>query len=342
MCWSGVTLFSNIGIDWVLTPISSHVNDISHRPEFMNRSSIYTSNLLLLLISTGFALPCYALELEPRTWSHLPLGSSFAGGAYAYTEADIFVDPALQLEDVEMKLDTVAVKYIQTFELLGKSARIDITQAYQKGRWSGLLGGAPATTKRSGWSDTFVRFAANLSGGPPLKGKEFTAYRAKVKDETIVGAGLAIRLPTGDYMDDKLINLGQNRFAIRPQIGVVMSRGKWSTEVTAEVAFYTDNDDFYNGKKLEQKPLLFTQAHLTRNLGPGEWASLGVGFNYGGENTIDGDDKDNRSHNIGWALSYSYPISRQAGIKIVYANSQTQESTGLDTETLALAIAFAW
>jgi hypothetical protein len=97
---------------------------------------------------------------------------------------------------------------------------------------------------RSGWSDTFVRFATNLYGAPPLAGKDFADYRARTKDETIVGAGLAVRLPTGDYEDDKLINLGQNRFAFRPQLGLVVSRGKWTSELTAEVAFYTDNDDF--------------------------------------------------------------------------------------------------
>jgi len=308
----------------------------------MNRSHRYPGCILFFLIAFGFAIPCSALDLEARKWNHIPLGSSFVGGGYAYTEADISVNPALLLEDVEMKLDTVAAKYRHAFEFLGKSARVDITQAYQEGRWKGLVDGVPEAIKRSGWSDTFVRFAVNLYGAPPLRGKEFGAYRAKTRNETIIGAGLAMRLPTGDYMDDKLINLGQNRYAFRPQIGVVHTRDKWTTEVTAEVAFYTDNDDFFNDKKLEQKPLLFTQAHFIRSLGPGEWVSLSLGYNYGGENTVDGDDKDNRNQNTGWALGYSYPITRQSGIKISYVKSRTEESTGLDTETLALGMVFSW
>ncbi len=302
----------------------------------------YKSRLFLLLTSIGLSLPCLALDLEPRRWSHIPLGSSFAGGALVHTEADIFVDPALLLEDVEMRLDTVAAKYVHSFELGGRSARIDVTQAYQDGRWKGLLDGTPEVASRSGWSDTFVRFAANLYGAPPLAGKDFADYRARTKDETIVGAGLAVRLPTGDYEDDKLINLGQNRFAFRPQLGLVVSRGKWTSELTAEVAFYTDNDDFFNGKTLEQEPLFFTQLHFIRSLGPGEWASLSLGYDYGGENTVDDDDKDNRRQNYGWALGYSYPLSRQSGIKLSYVSSRTRESTGLDTESLALGIVYAW
>jgi hypothetical protein len=308
----------------------------------MNRSHRCLSYLLFPLIAFGAAFPCFALDLEAGLWNHIPLGSNFVGGAYAYTEADISVNPALLLEDVDMKLDTVAAKYIHAFKLWDKSARVDITQAYLKGRWTGLIDGVPSAIKRSGWSDTFARFAINLYGAPPLRGQEFGAYRAKTRDETIVGAALVVRLPTGDYMDDKLINLGQNRFAFRPQIGVVHTRGKWTTEVTAEVAFYTDNDDFFNGKKLEQEPLLFTHAHLIRDLGPGERVSLSLGYDYGGENTVDGEDKDNRSQNTGWALGYSYPITRQSGIKISYARSRTEESTGLDTESLVLAMVFSW
>jgi hypothetical protein len=308
----------------------------------MVRSRRYSGYTLFCLVAFGVVPPCFALDLEAGLWNHIPLGISFAGGAYAHTEGDVGLDPVLLLEDVEMNMDTVAAKYIHAFEYLGKSARVDITQAYQQGRWTGLVDGVPSAIERSGWSDTFVRFAINLYGAPPLRGKEFGAYRAKIKNETIVGAGLAVRLPTGDYMDDKLINLGQNRFAFRPQIGVVHNRDKWTTEVTAEVAFYTDNDDFFNGKKLEQEPLLFTQAHLIRRLRPGESLNLSLGYNYGGERTVDGVDKNDRSQNTGWALKYAYPISSQSGINIAYISSRTHETTGSDTETLAFALAFAW
>ncbi len=73
-----------------------------------------------------------------------------------------------------------------------------------------------------------------MFGAPPLEGKEFADYRTAVApSETIMGLGLAVRLPTGNYEKDKLLNLGSNRFTIRPQLGVVHNRGKWSMEVTA-------------------------------------------------------------------------------------------------------------
>jgi len=275
-------------------------------------------------------------------WNHLPADSNFGGFAVAHTEADISFDPTLLLVDVEMKLDTWAGKYIRTFELFEKSARIGIAQAYQKGEWTGLLNGTPATASRSGWSDTLVRVAINLYGAPALRGKEFGVYRSTVGVETIVGAALVVRLPTGKYQEDKLLNLGQNRFTFRPQLGVIHTRGKWTTELTGEVAFYTKNDAFFNGNTLEQKPLYIVHGHLIHTIKPGQWLAISLGFDYGGENTLNGVDKDDTKRDIGWKLSYAHPINRTLGFKVSYLGTRTKELTGLDSDTLIGSMSFAW
>ena len=298
--------------------------------------------LLNGLLYIGLVNPCFALEPEPRLWNHLPMGVNFAGVGYAYTEADIFFDPALLIEDAKLEMHTWAGKYIRTFELFGKSARVDLTQAYQKGDWTGLLDGVPASVSRSGWSDTFVRLAINLYGAPPLSGKEFAAYRSEMKVETIVGIALAVRLPTGDYMDDKLLNLGKNRFAFRPQLGVIHRWGKWTAEVTGEVAFFTDNDEFFNGNTLEQEPLYIVHGHLIHAFRPGLWLGASAGYDYGGEVSVNGIDKDDKRQNIAWALSFAYPINRSSGIKVAYIATRTQESTGFDSDTLAASLSFLW
>ncbi len=289
-----------------------------------------------------FTCPCPADELEPRRWSHLPINTNFFGIAYAYTDADIGFDPVIKLEDVTMELDTWAAKYIRTFALFDKTARLDLLQAYQKGRWYGKLDGVSAKTSRSGWSDTVLRFAVNLYGAPPLEGKQYAAYRAGTKIETIVGAGLSIQLPTGDYMDDKLINLGTNRFTFRPQVGVVHTRGKWSLETTAFVALYTDNNDFFNGRKLEQEPLYTVHSHLMYTFRPGLWAGASGGYDYGGISTVDGDTKDDRKQNLIWALSFGFPLHRYLGVKISYIGTRTQESTGSDSDSFAIGINSFW
>jgi hypothetical protein len=87
----------------------------------------FLRQLLLCILASGLSLPCFALDPDPRRWGHIPIDANFGGFAYAYTETDIFSDPTLLLEDVEMKLDTLAGKYIRTFKVFKKSARIDVT-----------------------------------------------------------------------------------------------------------------------------------------------------------------------------------------------------------------------
>lgn len=317
------------------------VSGLHFAGNFLPGGNYYRFNAagLFLLV---FAWPCYALDPDPRRWNHIPVGANFAGAAYVYTEADISFDPVLLLEAVEMEKQTWAFAYVHAFEMASKSARIDITQAYQKATWNGLLDGEPASTSRSGWSDTFVRFAVNLYGAPPLRGKKFSDYRARQTVETIVGVGLAVRLPTGHYESDKLVNLGQNRFVFLPQVGLVHNRGKWSTELTGEVAIYTDNDSFSNGNTLEQKPMYIVIGHVMRSFHPGQWLGVSFGTEYGGENTVSGVEKDDTKHNVGWALTYSHPINRQAGIKLKYIGIRKKEFTGFDSNTLLLSGAFAW
>jgi hypothetical protein len=285
---------------------------------------------------------CFAQELEPRRWSHLPTGKNFFGGGYVYTKADIFFDPVLRIEDAELEMHTWGVKYTRAFELFQKSARIDFTQGYQEGRWDGLLNGAPASTKRSGLTDSILRFAINWYGAPPLEIEEFKTYRAKVDVETIFGTALAVHLPTGDYMSDKLINLGTNRFTFRPQLGVVHNRGKWSFEITGAVWLYTDNNDFYNGRKLEQDPYFTSQIHLVYTIRPGIWASASAGYGYGGKSTLDGVEKNDRRENLAWALSVGCPITRQSGVKFVYLSSRTQKSIGQDTDNIGMSFNIFW
>jgi len=149
-------------------------------------------------------------------------------------------------------------------------------------------------------------------------------------------------LPTGDYMDDKLINLGTNRFTFRPRVGVLHTRGKWSVEVTGVVELYTDNTDFFNGKELENDPLYVIHSHLIYTLRPGVWAGLSAGYDYGGRSTVDGVEKDDRKQNVGWAVSLGFPVTQNLGFKLAYIGTRTQESTGIDSDTYAAGFSAFW
>ncbi|MGH0033293.1 MAG: transporter [Myxococcota bacterium] len=285
-----------------------------------------------------------AQELEPRRWSHLPTGSNFLGGGYSYTEGDLLFNPVSRIEDAEVTVDSLGMSFIRTFEAFGHSARVDLMAAYQEGKWEGLLAGVPAETERHGWADPIVRLSVNLLGAPPLSGDEFVAYRKRVAEgsETIVGAAVAVQVPLGEYEDDKLINLGANRFAVRPQLGVVHNRGRWGFELTGGSWFYTDNDDFFGGQRLEKDPLLTVQAHAVYTFFPGLWISGGVAYGWGGESTIEGDRQDDETSNLVFGGSLGIPLHRRFGMKVGYVGTRTQNDTGLDSDSLVLAASVFW
>lgn len=240
------------------------------------------------LCGAAALLPCspaLAQELEARRWSHLPTGQNLAHVTYAHTKGDIAFDPTLGIEDAEVEMDTALVGYARSFKLAGKSARIEVRQALLNGRWDGIVNGVPMTVKRDGLADTFVRLAVNFVGAPPLSGKDFGAYRAGHDIETIVGAAISLQLPTGEYFDDKLINLGGNRLTIRPQLGVQHRRRNWTFEATAMAWIYTDNSSFFNGNELEQDPLYTLDGSVIYTMKSGAWASASVGIGVGGSTT---------------------------------------------------------
>jgi hypothetical protein len=150
------------------------------------------------------------------------------------------------------------------------------------------------------------------------------------------------QLPTGDYMNDKLINLGAHRFMFRPELGFMHTSGPWSFEATGGVSFFTDNDEFFNGNRLEQAPLFGLQGHVIYTFRPGLWAATSVGYEFGGITTLNGMLKDDRKENLLWALSFGYPITRRWGVKLGYIATRKSALIGVDAGTLAFGLSTFW
>jgi hypothetical protein len=291
--------------------------------------------LTCFLLSAGAAM---AQELEPRRWSHLPVGANFVGVGYAYTETEIFLDPALQIEDATGEIHTGAFSYLRALDVFGKSARIDVLVPYSIGRWEGLLEGQPASTRRSGFNDPRVRFAVNVLGSPAQRGAAFRQF----KPSTILGVALEVTAPYGEYHEENLINLGGNRWIFRPQIGVVHNWAKWAAEITTSAWFYTDNSDFFGDTNRDQDPLLSVQGHVIYTFRPGLWASLSGAYGGGAGSKINGVEAGDKIGKFLWAASFGFPLDRRQGIKIAYMHGQTTESTGDDFDRLILAYSTMW
>lgn len=288
----------------------------------------------LSLVIFVVASPVYAQDLEPRRWTPVPLDVQLVGIGYAKSAGDITFDPVLLIEDVKSDVDILGVSYVNSFKLFNKLARFDAMFPMANGSWEGLVDGVETKVSRKGLFDPKLRVSVNLLGTPVTNAKGMRNYLADKKSNTVVGAALSLSLPLGNYYSDKLINLGENRYTLRPQLGVVHTSGKWSYELTGSVFIHSDNKNFYNGKVREQDPLYAIQGHVIYSLNAGKWLSLSTGYGAGGKSTVDNESKDDKKHMLLSALSFGMPVSRSQSIKIAYVNGKTNSPTGTDSNSL--------
>ena len=298
--------------------------------------------LICLIALAGVSANLMGQELQPRRWATLPSGINFIGAGTAWTYGDINFDPALLIEDAEMDLVGLVGSYVRTFGMFGRQARIDVALPFANGSWRGLLDGEPASVRRQGIGDAQLRFSYNFLGAPELSMGEFRQHMAENPVSTTAGFGLSVTVPTGEYRNDQLINLGANRWVIRPEIGVLHQRNKWQFEVTGSVFIFGDNDDFWMGTEREQDPLWFAQGHAIYTFKPGLWASFSGGYAWGGRSEISGVRKGDDSRLRYWKITVGVPINARQGLSFAFATgrSNTLFDSDLDRVVVAWSLMF--
>ena len=86
-----------------------------------------------------------------------------------------------------------------------------------------------------------------LYGAPALSLEEFRDYEPDV----IIGTSLEVTAPLGQYNSDKLLNIGTNRWSFKPEVGISKTLGSWTLELATGVRFYTDKNNFLDGRTLQ-------------------------------------------------------------------------------------------
>jgi hypothetical protein len=290
------------------------------------------------LVAAGEMTTARGQELEARTYSNIPVGLNILIVGYAYSNGNIFMDPALPIEGLVSKNHLLFASYGRSFALYGRSAKLAVMLPGTFQDWKGTIESEFGTQTRtaSGVGDARVAIAVNLKGAPALRPAEFASY----EQQTIIGARLQMAVPTGSYDPDELVNLGSNRWTFIPEVGVSHSFSRWTLEATGAMWFFTDNDRFL-GSTLSQRPLMVVTGHAIRRLRPGFWLGLGVGFGDGGRTEVDGVPRDTKQRNWRFAVAVSYPLRRAHGLRGTLLKSVAQ-GAGQEFDVLSLAYSYSW
>jgi hypothetical protein len=303
------------------------------------RAGIHTNVLSATLLLASLLTFANALsqDLEPRAYTNAPIGLNFLIAGYGNTQGGVVVDPSIPLENANIEVNAGLLAYARSFGIAGRSAKFDVAAPY-----ASLTGSADFLQSRyvrevDGFGDPRLRFSINLHGAPALSMREIAAYRP----DLIIGASLSVWAPLGQYDPDRLINIGTNRWALKPELGLSQALGRWTFETVGAIAFYADNDRFFGGHRRTQHPVSSIQGGMTRSFGSGTWVALFGTYYTGGRANVDGVRGRNLQSNSRVGVTLSLPVSRHNSIKL-YANTGVSIRTGSDFDGFGIAWQYRW
>jgi len=273
--------------------------------------------MVTLLLIWSWSGTAYCQELSPRAYWPAPVGTKVLVLGYAHATGDILMDPSVPLYGVDSKINAGFLGYLQTFSLWGRTSNLLLELPYSWGTTRGLVGNTPARREFAGLSDAGISMMINLVGAPALSPEGFQALRAHPRP--LLGFSIKLVPPTGSYQDDRLINVGANRWAMRVQLGsVIPLKPRWLLELEAGAWFLGDDDDFIVGKR-EQDPIYAAEIHIVRRFKPGFWASLDANYFTGGRQTIDGKQLVDLQSNRRFGGTVVVPFAGRHAVKLGYS-----------------------
>lgn len=279
-----------------------------------------------------------AQEMEPRAYSVSPVGTNFfaiiAGGSHG----EILFDPAIPVIDTKANLGLGSLGYGRSFALGGRQGLVTIAVPYVWGHVQGTVLEESRRVSRSGFGDVRLKGSVNLIGPKAMSLEEFR----KAPRSTVLGVSLTVVAPLGEYDGTKLINIGTNRFAFKPEIGLSVPVGRWYLDAYAGVWLFESNDDFFpGGTTREQDPLYAIQGHASYTFRNRAWLAVTTTWYSGGQSRVDDGPETQRQSNTRIGGAFSFPLTPRQSIKIA-AGTGAWTRTGSDFDTAIVAWQFTW
>lgn len=307
------------------------------RPERRNPVGRCSALPLILLGPLLFARTVGAAEIEPRAFANAPVGVNFLIAGFAYSQGGLATEGSSPIEDAKIDMQTGVLAYARTLDVWGKSGKFDVIWPYSHLSGSATVDGQRRERRITGSNDPRFRFSVNFYGAPALSLKEFASYQ----QDLIIGASVQVSAPLGQYDEDRLVNQGNNRWYIKPDIGISKAVGAFTFELSTGLTFYSTNDAFFGGKTLEQDPLSSTQLHVTYRLGNGIWAAVSGTYDYGGRTRVDGVRSEEAIDNLRFGATLALPVDRNNSIKL-FASTGVRTSLGTDFDLAGFAWQYRW
>jgi hypothetical protein len=303
----------------------------------LNRLNIFKVAAACGIVSIFLFGSAEAQDLDPRRYTNLPVNQNFVRLAYGYSKGDVSTSESLPLEDALLTIHGGSLAYLRSMSIGGKASSIDAWLPLMCASGSHVVDGERRTRDVCGQGDARIRMTYNFVGAPAMALSEFV----RKEKEMVVGASLQVYIPTGQYDSGDLLNIGANRWVIKPEIGMSIPWRKWSFEFTAGVRFFADNDEFNGEILLEQEPLYNLQAHLIYDLSPRQWIALDGNYFFGGTTVEDSVEKPTRQENSRLGINWAVALNARNLLKFTVSRGVITR-IGNDSDNYSVAWIYRW
>jgi hypothetical protein len=284
-------------------------------------------------------------DLAPRAYVITPVKTNGITLAYSFNDGSLLLEGAAPITDASARLNVPSVAYYHSVGLLGRSANVIVALPYGVGNFQGKVLGEQRSIYRSGLFDSVYRFSVNLVGGPAMSLTEMRQWQQK----TLLGFGLKVTAPTGQYDPTKLINLGSNRWAFKPELGLSRRWHHWVLDAYGAVWFFTKNPEFFSRNAFfpgtqsqTQEPMGAFETHLSYDVRPRFWVSLDGNFWRGGRTSLNGvENPATLQQNSRVGVTASVPLTRRHSLKVGYAQGAYIRFGG-DYKIASAAWQYSW
>ena len=287
---------------------------------------------------------CAAQSLSPRAYVVVPIHSNAVTLTYSLNAGNVVFND-LPVTDSSGRIGSEIVSAFHTFDCFGRSANVTALLPYSIGHFQGDVNGVHQTLYRSGLSAAAVRLSVNLFGAPAMNLKEFSRWKQK----TVIGASLTVQTPTGQYDGTRLINIGEHRWAFKPELGFSRRVGHWLVDAYGSVWLYTPNDDFFSNapgstgpNRQTQEPMGAVEAHLSYDIKPRMWVSADGNYWYGGKTSVNGvQTPTTLQANSRLGATASIPITKHQSLKFSYS-AGAYTTFGGNFQNVSAAWQYSW
>jgi hypothetical protein len=207
----------------------------------------------------------------------------------------------------------------------------------------GVTPGDSLRQSAAGFADPSVQFDVNLFGTSRLKS---TVDLVNYEPTWTLDAAVLLAFPVGEYDDDKLVNMGLNRWygrlalPIKYHFGVFAPGYMSSLEVIPSVWLFAKNEDFM-GQELENDPLWQLEAHLTHNFTRTFFASLDLLYRNGFRSEINSVEVGDKLEVGNLGFTFNYQATDNIVVRTSYSSNLFGDSD-LDNSVIRVQFAYAW